>query len=334
MRVALLGLGVVGKALLREIFSRGHELKKRYGLNLKGVGVSDSKNAIYNEDGLDLNDILRLKEEGRLSDHPNKSSVEELIRGEADVLVELTPTNLKDGMPAIKYIKDALSEGKHVITANKGPLALEMPALMELADYNGVHLLFSGSVGGGTPFIRFMERCLLGERIVRIRGVINGTTNYILTKMEEGYSLNAALSEAQRLGYAEADPSMDVDGWDSAAKLVILSNVAFQSGITIKDIEISGIRDISLEDVQGALAKKRTYKLVAYGDGDLHYVRLEQIDLDSPLNVRGALNSLEIEAELSGRHTLIGKGAGGRETAAAILRDMVELKRRITGGSI
>ncbi len=331
MKAVIIGLGTVGRALLREVQERGHELKSKYGLNLKVVGVADSKTAVYNEEGLNIAEILKMKERGILNDHPNRASLTELIKGGTDVLVELTPTNLKDGMPAVRYIREALSAGKHVITANKGPLAVEMPALMELAEYNGVHFLFSGAVGGGTPFIRFVSRCLLGERVIRIRGIINGTTNYILTRMEEGLSFEKALKEAQKLGYAEADPSADVDGWDSAAKLVILSNVAFQSGVTLRDVEVEGIRDIGLENVSDALRNGETYKLIAYSDGESHLVKPQRISLKSPLNVKGALNALQVEAEISGKQTLVGKGAGGRETAAAVIRDLVELKVRLAG---
>ena len=331
MKVVILGLGTVGRALLKELQARGPELRSRYGLNLKVVGVADSKVAVYNENGLDVGRILRMKSAGSLEDHPDRSSLKELISGEADVLVELTPTNIKDGMPAVRYIREALSSGKHVITANKGPLAVEMPALMELAEYNGVYFLFSGAVGGGTPFIRFVSRCLLGEKVLKIRGIVNGTTNFILSRMEEGLGFDEALREAQRLGYAEADPSADVDGWDSAAKLVILSNVAFQSGITIRDVDVKGIRGIGLEDVREALRSGETYKLIAYADGEEHSVRPERISLKSPLNVKGALNALQVEVEMSGRHTLVGKGAGGKETAAAVMRDLVELKLKLAG---
>ncbi len=331
MKAVVLGLGTVGRDLLREVQERGRELRSKYGLNLKIVGVADSKTAVYNEEGLDIAKVLKMKEQGVLSDHPDKASLTELIKGDSDVLIELTPTNLRDGMPAVKYIKEALSAGKHVITANKGPLAVEMPALMELADYNRVHFLFSGAVGGGTPFIRFISRCLLGEKVISITGIINGTTNYILTRMEEGLSFEEALKEAQDLGYAEADPSADVDGWDSAAKLVILSNVAFQSGVTIKDVEVEGIRGIRREDVREALKAGETYKLIAYADGESHFVSPQRVSLESPLNVKGALNALQIEVEISGRHVLVGKGAGGRETAAAVIRDLVELKTRLAG---
>lgn len=333
MRIVLMGLGVVGKAFLRMLIEKAPEIRSKYGLNPTLVAVSDSNSSLYNEKGLDLRMVLDQKiKRGSLTglaDEVNLRGANLVKEVEAEVLIEATPSNFKDGEPGLSHIKAALNTGKHVITVNKGPLALEMPALIEMFRESGLKFLFSGAVGGGTPFVRFVRRCLVGERVLAIKGVLNGTTNYILTRMESGMSFEEALAEAQKLGYAEADPSNDVDGWDSAAKLVILSNLAMELDVTLRDVEVIGIRDVEMEE--RLLFEGKTLRLIASADKSALRVRPEVVDRTDPLAVSGALNAVSFLAEHSGRHTLVGKGAGGEETAAAILRDLVELKMSLSG---
>ncbi len=334
MRLILLGLGAVGRAFLKQLEIGRRDLYENYGINPSIVAVADSKTAAYNSEGLDIADLVRYKEEkGSLKGYPyeiNANSLYLVREVDAEVLVDATPSNLMTGEPSLSYLKAALLSGKHVITSNKGPLALEMPALTEMFQNRGLKLLFSGAVGGGTPFLRFVRKCLSGERIISIRGVINGTSNYILSRMEEGLSFEAALDEAKRLGYAEADPRADIDGWDSAAKLVILSNWAMDLEVTINDVKVTGIRDVKIS--KEMLFEGKTMRLIASADDSGLKVQPEEIDRSDPLAVPNALNAISFVAEISGRHTLIGKGAGGRETAAALIRDLVELKTYLGGG--
>ncbi|MCS7103120.1 MAG: homoserine dehydrogenase [Candidatus Korarchaeum sp.] len=333
MRVALMGLGVVGKAFLHMLMEKAPEIRSKYGLNPTLVAVSDSSSSLYNEKGLDPRTVLEQKIRrgslAGLADEVGLRGANLIKEVEAEVLIEATPSNFKNGEPGLSHIKAALNSGKHVITVNKGPLALEMPALIEMFRESGLKLLFSGTVGGGTPFVRFVRSCLVGERVLGIRGVLNGTTNYILTRMESGMSFEEALVEAQKLGYAEADPSNDIDGWDSAAKLVILSNLAMESDATLRDVEVSGIRGVEIGEE--LLSKGKTLRLIASADRSCLRVRTEAVERTDPLAVSGALNAVSFLAELSGRHTLVGKGAGGEETATAILRDLVELKMNLSG---
>src|SRR5438874_8483442 len=139
---------------------------------------------------------------------------------DSEILVDVTTTNLEHDEPATSHIIAGMRSGKHIITVNKGPLALAFPSLIELANYNGVMLRFSGTVGGGTPILEFAKRCLKGDRMMSFKGILNGTTNYILSKMEEGMTFESALDDARHKGYAEAEPSLDIDGYDAAAKLV------------------------------------------------------------------------------------------------------------------
>ncbi len=336
MRLILLGLGVVGRAFLEQLRIEKRELYKNYGINPLVVAVADSKAAVYNPEGVNTERLIRYKEEmGTLRGYPDEVSMEtiDLVKEiDAEVLVDVTPSNLKNGEPSLSYFKAALLSGKHVITSNKGPLAWEMPALLEMFQNRELKLLFSGAVGGGTPFLRFVKKCLSGERILSIRGVINGTSNYILNRMEEGLAFKAALEEARELGYAEADPSADIDGWDSAAKLVILSNWAMDLGATMNNVRVNGIRDVNIS--KELLSEGKTVRLIASADDSGLKVQPEEIDRSDPLAVPGALNAVSFTAEISGRHTLIGKGAGGRETAAALIRDLVELKMYMRGGEL
>jgi homoserine dehydrogenase len=328
----LMGLGVVGRSFLRMLIEKSPELRLKYGLNPTLVAVADSTSAVQDERGLDPKEILDMKvKKGSLSGHACEVGMRgvELIRGvDAEVLIDVTPSNFKTGEPSLSYIKAALNTGKHVITASKGPFSLEMPALIEMFQESGLRLLFSGTVGGGVPFVRFVRKCLVGERVLAIKGVLNGTTNYILTRMESGLPFESALREAQELGYAEADPSNDIDGLDSAAKLVILSNLAMETDLTIREVEITGIRGLELD--RKILEEGKTVRLIASSDESGARVRPEIIERIDPLAVSGALNSVSFFAESSGRHTLIGKGAGGDETAMALIRDLVELRMELS----
>jgi homoserine dehydrogenase len=249
---------------------------------------------------------------------------------EAEVVVEVTPVNIKNGEPALSHITKAFKTGKHVVTTNKGPLALAMPALTELAEYNNVYLRFSGTVGGGTPMLEFAKRCLAGDRILAIRGILNGTTNYILTEMAQNrVTFQDALTNAQKLGYAEREPSMDIDGFDTACKVVILSNWIMNKKITLKDIDRTGIRDVSLQDLDEASKRGNTIKLIGSIDENKSTVKPTEIAKNNPLCVSGVLNAITFSTEYAGEQTLIGRGAGGVETASAVLRDLLDIRRKL-----
>ena len=249
---------------------------------------------------------------------------------EAEVVVEVTPVNIKNGEPALSHITTAFKTGKHVVTTNKGPLALAMPALTELAEYNNVYLRFSGTVGGGTPMLEFAKRCLAGDRILAIRGILNGTTNYILTEMSQNrITFQEALTNAQKLGYAEREPSMDIDGFDTACKVVILANWIMNKKITLKDVDRTGIRDVSLQALDEASKRGNTIKLIGSIDGDKPSVKPTEIPKNNPLCVSGVLNAITFSTEYAAEQTLIGRGAGGIETASAVLRDLLDIRHKL-----
>jgi homoserine dehydrogenase len=205
-----------------------------------------------------------------------------------------------------------------------------MPALTELAEHNKVFLRFSGTVGGGTPMLEFAKRCLSGDRILKLQGILNGTTNYILSEMgQSNMSFQDALVNAQKLGYAEKDPSMDIDGFDTACKIVILSNWIMGKKITLKDIEVTGIRGVTLEMLKDAVKRKSTIKLVGSVDDSEVLVKPLEIPWSDPMCVSGVLNAVTFQTEYAATQTLIGRGAGGIETASAVLRDLLDIRHKL-----
>ncbi|MDG6940094.1 MAG: homoserine dehydrogenase [Nitrososphaerota archaeon] len=332
MRIILVGFGVVGQSLARLLSVRKRELLG-YGINPRVVAVVDSGGAAVDPKGVDLDAALAAKKGGgTVADHPRAGQAKldalRVIRSvEAEVVVETTPTNIRDGEPGLGHMEASFRAGKHVVTANKGPLALALPALNELAAHNKVEFFFSGTVGGGTPILHFAKRCLSSDRILKIEGILNGTTNFILGRMEsQGEGFDAALAEASEKGYAEADPSLDIDGWDTACKVVIMANWIMGKETTLADVDVKGIRGISTEEVRGASRAGRSVKLLGSID-DTASVRPVAIERTDPLCVQGTLNAVKFSSEFAGDEVIIGKGAGGMETASAVLRDLLELKR-------
>ena len=334
MRIILCGFGVVAQSLTKLLESRTSDLYSKYGMKPRIIGVFDSNGSAYDNSGLDLKKIVSAKEEsGSVKAYDkaqeNISGLEMIESLDADVLIETTTSNYKDAEPGMSHITTAMKKGLHVISVNKGPLALAFPSLMELATYNQVLLRFSGTVGGGTPILDYAKNSLRGERIVSFQGILNGTTNYILTKMADGLAFDDALSDAKSKGYVEADESLDLDGLDAAAKLVILANWIIGLKVTMKDIEKIGIRKLTSRDIEEASKKSCSIKLIASCNDKLTVSPI-QIKNDDPLCVDGTLNAISFTSEHSGTQTIIGRGAGGMETASSILRDLLDIRKEIS----
>ena len=334
MRIILCGFGVVAQSFASLLESRSNDLYSKFGLKPRIVGVFDSKGCAYDEGGLDLKKLNKVKEQlGSVRAYdkstkqiPGKDIITNL---DADVLIETTASNYKDAEPGMSHIISAMKKKMHVISVNKGPLALAFPSLMELATYNQVMLRFSGTVGGGTPILDYAKNSLRGERIISFQGILNGTTNYILTNMADGMSFEQALNDAKSKGYVEADESLDLDGLDAAAKLVILANWIMGMKVTMPDIIKNGIRKVNANDIKNAQKRKSAVKLIASCNKELTVSPIE-IKNDDPLCVNGTLNAISFTSEHSGTQTIIGRGAGGTETASAILRDLIDIRKEIT----
>jgi homoserine dehydrogenase len=330
----LLGFGVVGQSFVKLLLSHSTDLYNDYGIKPKVVACADNGGIITCDQGLDLDRLLNVKKKKKSVIHygakGNRSEILDVIENiDAEVVIELTPTNIVDGEPGKNHIISAMKSGKNVITVNKGPLALEFPSLMELAEYNRIAFKFSGTVGGGTPILEFAKRCLRGDRIISFEGILNGTTNYILSKMYEGLNFSEALQDASEKGYAEKDPTLDIDGYDAVAKLVIASNFVMNMKSTMKDVRREGIRDVKPSQVLNERKKGNAIKLIASCDGKNLVVEPKPASMKDPICVDGILNAITFTCQHSGQQTIIGKGAGGMETASAILRDLIDIRSTI-----
>ena len=324
VRVALLGCGNVGSALAALLLTRQDDIAARTGIHLElvGIAVSDATRA-------------------RPASIPGELFVTDgaalVVRDDVDVVVELI-----GGLhPAQEFMEAALRAGKPVVTANKAVLAVAGAELAELADARGVDLLYEAAVAGAIPIVRTLRESLAGEQIVRVMGIVNGTTNFILTRMEEdGVDFADALAEAQRLGLAERDPTADIEGHDAAAKAAILAALAFGSDVVDVDVHREGIAGIRAVDVAYANRLGYSVKLLAVAElvdgGPELSVRVHpaMVPKAHPLaSVRGAFNAVFVEGAVSGELMLYGRGAGGEPTASAVLGDLVDAARNLRAGA-
>ncbi len=336
MNLILIGFGVVGQGLAEILQTKAKQLQHDHGFapNIVGV-VTGSKGALYRQSGLDIDALLAAARAGDLSAYPEQTglqsdmpAVDMIARGQADVLVELSPTNLDTAQPALTYCHAALEAGLHLVLANKGPVALDYADLRCKAQARGLQLRYEATVMAGTPVMQLAEEALAGCAIHAARGILNGTTNYILTQMEAGMSYAEALAQAQALGYAETDPTGDVEGWDAAGKVLILASALFGSRLQMSDLDVSGITEISADDIADAKAAGQRYKLIAEATPDGGSVTATRLPLSNPLtSVAGSTNAITLETDLMGDVTLIGAGAGKLETGSAVLSDLLAIHR-------
>ena len=336
-KLAFIGFGVVGQGLAEILRDKKEELKERYGFECSIVAVSDfKKGSAYRAEGLDIAKLLELASKDAIGECPGAETgwdaLKTIEKSNADTIVEVSYTDIKTGEPAHAHFKAALGSGKHLVTTNKGPTALFFAELKELAASKGVHFRFEGTVLAGTPALDLAEFCLAGSEISEIRGIMNGTTNFILTNMERGKSYEAALKEAQELGYAEAVPDADVEGWDALAKVMILAKSVMGADIGVKEVDRTGITGITLDDVKKAKEDGKRWKLIGRvvreGGGVRASVKPEMIDLADPLAaVGGATNALTFVTDLLGDVTIVGPGAGKAETGFSLLSDLLQIHR-------
>ncbi len=323
--VAVLGLGNVGSQVVRIIEESADDLTARIGapLVVRGIGVR------------------RVADDRGVPSELLTDNIEELVsRQDVDIVVEL----MGPVEPARKAILSALEQGKSVITANKALMAVSAGELAQAAENARVDLYFEAAVAGAIPVIRPLTQSLAGDTVLRVAGIVNGTTNYILSEMDStGADYASALADASALGYAEADPTADVEGYDAAAKAAILASIAFHTRITADDVYREGITKVTSADFVSARALGCTIKLLAIcerltnGEGQQRVsarVYPALVPLDHPLaSVNGAFNAVVVEAEAAGRLMFYGQGAGGAPTASAVLGDLVMAARnRVQGG--
>jgi homoserine dehydrogenase len=323
LKVGMLGAGVVGSQIARLLIANKSDLASRAGANLElvSIAVKDSK---LKRDGIPA--ALLTTDAKSIVNDPQIDLVIEVIGG-----ID----------PAKELILTALKNGKSVVTANKALLAKHGAELYAAADKANVDLYYEAAVAGAIPILRPLRESLVGDHVIRVMGIVNGTTNYILTKMDEnGAAFADALKEAQALGFAESDPSADIEGFDAAAKAAILAGLAFHSRVTDNDVYREGISKITAADVKVAKAMEMVIKLLAIAEltpeGAVSVrVHPALISRTHPLaSVRDSFNAVFVEAESAGQMMFYGKGAGGAPTASAILGDLVAVARHKVNGGI
>jgi len=323
LKVGMLGAGVVGSQIARLLIANKSDLASRSGANLElvSIAVKDSK---LKRDGIPA--ALLTNDAKSIVNDPQIDLVIEVIGG-----ID----------PAKELILTALKNGKSVVTANKALLAKHGAELYAAADKANVDLYYEAAVAGAIPILRPLRESLVGDHVIRVMGIVNGTTNYILTKMDEnGAAFADALKEAQALGFAESDPSADIEGFDAAAKAAILAGLAFHSRVTDNDVYREGISKITAADVKVAKAMEMVIKLLAIAEltpeGAVSVrVHPALISRTHPLaSVRDSFNAVFVEAESAGQMMFYGKGAGGAPTASAILGDLVAVARHKVNGGI
>lgn len=324
--VGLIGFGTVGTGVAKILTNNAEQIRRRLGLPLELVKVADLN--ITADRGIRLAPSMLTTDTRQV-----------LEDSEIDIVIEL----IGGYEPAKRFLLDAMAKGKHVVTANKALLAVHGEELFEAACKAGVDIGFEGSVCGGIPILRSLTEGLAADRLLSLYGIVNGTSNYILTRMTDaGRSFVEVLAEAQKAGYAEADPSLDVAGTDAAHKLAILVNLAFGSPVNFKEVYVEGITGITPMDIQYATEFGYTIKLLAIaklqGDGEAEELEVRvhptMIANDSPLaRVGGVYNAIQVTGDAVGDIMLYGRGAGSMPTASAVVSDIIDIARNIIHGA-
>lgn len=334
--IALIGFGGVNRTLAELIATRGEDLSAELGFRLRVVAITDLRlGSLIQDEGINLDMVLRMNPaEETFAAHGGsaKPDNERVIRtSPADIVCEATFTNPATGEPAASHVRWALEAGKSVCTTNKGPVALHGAELKGLARRNALHFEFEGAVMSGTPVLRFAKQLFPGLKLHGFEGILNGTSNYVLGRMEDGLVFDEAVREAQQMGYAEADPTADIEGYDVQLKVLILANELLGAELTLADVSRVGISGLTRAELNRAKNEGRRWKLIGSArrnpDGT---VSAEVAPAALPLShglagVSDANNAVSFNTDLLGAVTVSGPGAGRIETAYALLSDIVAM---------
>ena len=331
-KICLIGKGNVGTSFLQLLMIKKEELKEKFQITIKILAIFEYDGALIDKNGINIKEILDKGKNFRELPYwkPNIKALDEIPNLDLDICIETTPTNSDTGEPALSHIIAALSNNINVVASNKGPFYLQYEKIKKLAAKNNCFVRYEGTVASCVPALS-IKKGLIGNTIISIKAILNGTTNYILSRMtSEGVEFSIALKEAQELGYAEADPTLDIEGYDAAGKLVILANELLGWSKTIKDVKIRGISNINAHSIELAIIDGLVIKHLAIAEDDKLIVEPRLIDKNSPLNISGTLNVIELQTKYAGPIILMGRGAGGYEAASAIFNDMINisLKKR------
>ena len=333
MDIGLIGFGGVGQALIKLLIDKESYLLQQYNLKINVKYIIKSNGGIYNASGINLSEILKVIDENiNITCHnewKDNLNINDIIdNNDIDTLVELTSTNIETGEPGLTHIRKSLENNINVVTGNKGPILLDYKKLKVLADNNNVELKVGCTTGGALPSINGGIYDIAGSKIQSIEGVLNGTTNYILSKMaNDNVDYKEALLEAQKVGIAESDPSLDVLGYDTASKIIILSNVLMNSDLKLEDLKINGIEEVRLDNIEKAKVRGNKIKLIGkvYKKDNLvkGYVTPIEIDENHPLYCVDYKNKgIYYKTDTLGDISIIGGASGTMNAAASILRDI------------
>lgn len=335
-RLILCGFGNVGKAFGRLVYERRESVKEKYGLDLELTAVVDIGGAALSEQGaLPIDKLLEHVEKGGTVEtlngygKPGVSGIEVISNHPADVLVETTPTNLKDGEPGKGHIMAALENGLDVVSANKGPLVLFYRTLLDLAKEKGCRVFMSAAAAAALPTLDVGLLCLAGADVLSIEGILNGTTNYILTRMHlEKCSYETALRAAQEMGIAETDPTLDVEGLDTRNKLVLITNRIFDQALGLADVAVTGITAVTPQDIEKVEADGKVLKLIGTAEFDNHHLKLsvapKALDPEHPLaSIHYSEKGISYLTDTMGRVTVAGGKSSPVGAGAALLKDLI-----------
>jgi homoserine dehydrogenase len=325
LKVCLIGKGNVGNCFLKLLREKRKFIKESYNCDCKVIAIFEHDGALINEDGIGLDKILSKVYDFRKTKFWKKDvKAKDIIsKLNIDLCIEATPTNPNTGEPALTHIMEALNNKIDVISSNKAPFFLEYKRVKDLADKNKCLIKYEATVASCVPALSIKDN-LIGNTITSIKAILNGTNNYILSRMtSEGIPFEVALKEAQELGYAEANPNLDVGGYDAAGKLVILANELFDNTNSINDVKIKGITKVTQNAIELAKLDGYVIKHLAIAEKNNLLVEPRLVKKDSPLNIGGTLNIIELQTQNAGTIILMGKGAGGIEAASAILNDLL-----------
>jgi homoserine dehydrogenase len=343
LELIFVGFGNVARRTVRLL----EQMRGRLPFDWKGVAVITARHGwAHAAAGLDMAAVLEVLDSGRSLADERRGDAADLITGLCSlrsrvandgrlVCVETTVLDIRAGEPATSHVRAALSGGAHVVSANKGPAAFAYRALADLAEARSRQFLFEGAVMDGIPVLNLVRETLPGVVVTGFRGVINSTTNHILTALDRGEAFDAALARMQAEGIAESDPTLDVDGWDTAAKTAVLMNVLMGARVTPHDIEREGIRGVSPADVRAAAARGERLRLVASADCDAGSprgrVRLERVAASHPFgSLEGQQNAILIRTDLLGEVGILQRDGGLTQTAYAIVSDLATIAGRLT----
>lgn len=341
-KLALLGFGNVGRALAELLLRKAEELAQQEGFRWRVVGIATGRHgAALDPQGIDLQQALQRVRAGQglaslSAVDPPPRALEWIHASGADILLENTPVDYEQGQPALDHIRAALQAGMHAVTANKGPVVHGYRELRDLAARQGRMFLFESTVMDGAPIFSLFQRSLPGANVLAFRGVLNSTTNLILTQMEEGMTFSQAVAHAQQMGIAETDPSGDIDGWDAAIKVAALVTVLMDRPMLPQQVEREGIGGLSEQQVLAARQAGERWKLICQarrqGDGLMARVAPERVPAEDPLfGLRGTSSAITFETDTLGPLTVMESDPGPQTTAYGLLADMLHIHRQCAG---